>query len=80
MSKDELWYEVQQSTYLTNCQVYDMIPLIRNNFREWGTYRGRISEEIVAKLNVPRNFANDIYDKINSILNVAKSNGVREIY
>jgi hypothetical protein len=80
MSKDELWCRVQESTYLTNCQVYDMIPLIRNNFREWGTYRGRISEEIVVKLNVPRNFANDIYDKINSILNVAKSNGVREIY
>lgn len=80
MSKEELWNRVQGCTYLTNGQMYDMIPLIKNNFWEWGTYRGRIAGEIANKLNTTQSFANDIYDKINSILNSAKSSGVREIY
>ena len=70
---------MQRSTYLTNGQMYDMIPLIRNNFWQWGTYRGRIMLEIANKLNVTQGFANDIYDKVNYILSSAKAAGVREI-
>jgi hypothetical protein len=80
MRKEELWNLVQGSTYLTNGQMYDMIPLIKNNFWQWGTYRGRIMLEIADKLNITQGFANDIYDKVNYILNNAKAAGVREIY
>ena len=71
---------MQGSTYLTNGQMYDMIPLIKNNFFFFVTYRGRIMLEIADKLNITQGFANDIYDKVNYILNNAKAAGVREIY
>ena len=71
---------MQRSTYLTNGQMYTMIPLIKNNYWEWGTYRGRIMLEIADKLNITQGFANDIYEKVNYILNGAKAAGMREIY
>lgn len=80
MSKEELWSQVQSSTYLTNGQMYDMIPLIKNNFWQWGVYRGRIMLEIADKLNITQSLANNIYDKVNYILSNAKAAGVREIY
>lgn len=71
---------MQSSTYLTNGQMYDMIPLIKNNFWQWGAYRGRIMLEIADKLNITQSLANNIYDKVNYILSNAKAAGVREIY